>query len=627
MIFSIGDNTYGQLGINENDKTKEVSEAIMLKDLLNFRIMDIIAGSKHCMCFGGVREIAKNGVTSSSVEYDPNKPHYLFAWGDNSFYQLGLKKINNKNNCYLKPTKVPLNKNSIYNPNIIGDKLITFGSGINFNVVLFESGKLFTFGDNQYNQIIKKENEYIANEVSKYIPSEYGKIIKIFIAANSLMLITDKRKVFIFGKFNENYSNINIFDLVEDYNKLRFILTDKLLKIIVYDQEKKNNSVINNYKIENIDKILVNLKTEEIKSNSNENTNLTTVNENKNNIVNISNTSSSINNNPKINKKLPEVKKLNNNNDYISKNSKSTVNTNSNQNSDSNNSNNNSSTNISNNSNNAYNKYNQKNNEKNITENKEIKVINSNGEINKNQNETYKNNINNSVYISNKKPNEIIPNDNLKRQIQKEEPIDNLKSFKKNDNNYNDNKDNNIEININKNLTFNNKNKDNNDENNNGDNCPYFLTKKDIPKCNFQSQVKNKYNDRYNDGNNDTENDLSSIQNSQIKTSVISKNEEKPITSQKITQKIENKNTNDNNNNYNKITKETQNVETQAKIKNGNNKTTTLTSNDKTDNILNNPSENDKTSKNVTINLISINQKNIGVSNINKNTTPNNYIP
>ena len=38
MVFSIGDNSYGQLGIGENEKIQQSGEALMIQDLLTFKI-------------------------------------------------------------------------------------------------------------------------------------------------------------------------------------------------------------------------------------------------------------------------------------------------------------------------------------------------------------------------------------------------------------------------------------------------------------------------------------------------------------------------------------------------------------------------------------------------------------
>ena len=46
MVFSIGDNSYGQLGIGENEKIQQSGEALMIQDLLTFKILDIFAGNE-----------------------------------------------------------------------------------------------------------------------------------------------------------------------------------------------------------------------------------------------------------------------------------------------------------------------------------------------------------------------------------------------------------------------------------------------------------------------------------------------------------------------------------------------------------------------------------------------------
>jgi alpha-tubulin suppressor-like RCC1 family protein len=51
MLFSIGDNNLGQLGLGENEKIKETGEAIMIKDLLNYRIIDVCSGNNHSIEF------------------------------------------------------------------------------------------------------------------------------------------------------------------------------------------------------------------------------------------------------------------------------------------------------------------------------------------------------------------------------------------------------------------------------------------------------------------------------------------------------------------------------------------------------------------------------------------------
>ena len=81
MIYTMGDNTYGQLGLGENHITKENKEGILLKDLLNYRINDIYAGKYYTFSFGVVRELTKagNAGPNNNREFDPKIRYYLFG--------------------------------------------------------------------------------------------------------------------------------------------------------------------------------------------------------------------------------------------------------------------------------------------------------------------------------------------------------------------------------------------------------------------------------------------------------------------------------------------------------------------------------------------------------------------
>ena len=253
MVFSIGDNSYGQLGIGENEKIQQSGEALMIQDLLTFKILDIFAGNEHSICFGCLRDLSKNG--KKGINNDNNEIlQYLFVWGDNSKNQLGLKSKNN-NDIILKPIKLSLNENA-YSVAITKDSLINLSGGLYFNVILFSSGKLYTFGDNQYNQIIIPKINDKPCLMSEHIPKEYGKIIKAITSANSLMLITDEKKILIFGKFNEpGLDEVLIIDLIKYENNYKFIFSDSILKFIYFDE-----------KVENIDNIFGNIYKEKIEN-------------------------------------------------------------------------------------------------------------------------------------------------------------------------------------------------------------------------------------------------------------------------------------------------------------------------------------------------------------------------
>ena len=255
LVFSIGDNTYGQLGIGENEKIQQSGEALLIQDLLNFKITDIFAGNEHSLCFGSLREFSKNGDNSNRLITD-RILQYLFVWGDNSYGQLGIKikKVNiyNNNNSnndsstnkmILKPTKLSLNENP-HSYAISKDYLINLTGGLYFSVVLLSSGKLFTFGDNQYNQIITINKTEKPCLMSKHIPKEYGKIIKAISSANSLLLITNKKKLLIFGKFNSPIlDSVLVVDLLNYDESMKFIFTDTKLKYITYDEKIKNPKI------------------------------------------------------------------------------------------------------------------------------------------------------------------------------------------------------------------------------------------------------------------------------------------------------------------------------------------------------------------------------------------------
>ena len=251
MVFSIGDNSYGQLGIGENKKIQQSGEALMIKDLLNFNISEIFAGNDHSICFGSLGEISKNGNNTSNKTLQ-----YLFVWGDNSHGQLGIKLKKNENNeIILKPKKLSLNDNE-HSYAITDDTLVNLTGGLFFSVVLFSSGKLFTFGDSQYNQIITLKNSEKPCLMSKHIPKEYGKIIKVIASANSCMLISDKKKILIFGKFNSPlYDHVLIVEMQNYNEEMKFIFTDTKLKLIIFDQKVKNPKIFGKVvkeKIENL---------------------------------------------------------------------------------------------------------------------------------------------------------------------------------------------------------------------------------------------------------------------------------------------------------------------------------------------------------------------------------------
>ena len=262
MVYSMGDNSFCQLGIGQNNITKESKDGVMIKDLLNYRISEISAGKNHSFCFGVIREMTKEGVAApndKNIQFDPKRPYYLFGWGDNSFNQIGMKQTNRYKNIS-KPTKLTCN-NNFHNPAIIGEELINICCGLNFSAILFGNGKLLTFGDNQYNQLVYKEEEVLPNFINKYLPKEIGKIVKIIVAGNSLLLISELNKILIFGKYNEpNINEVTIIHLVDNSESHKYIFNDHLLKFVIFNKENLNKQIIEKIETVKIDNFLVNTK-------------------------------------------------------------------------------------------------------------------------------------------------------------------------------------------------------------------------------------------------------------------------------------------------------------------------------------------------------------------------------
>ena len=311
MVYSIGDNSYGQLGMGQNNITKETKEGLMIKELLNYRISEIASGKNHSFCFGVVREMTKTGSSgpNNNMEYDPKTSYFLFGWGDNTLGQIGIRQVN-RNKLVLKPTRVNCSNNN-HNPAIVGEELINICCGMNFTALLFRNGKLLTFGENQYNQIIYKENELLPNFVHNYLPKKIGKIVKLMTSSNSLLLITEFNKIIIFGKFNgENKDKVKIIDLIDNYDNNKYIFNDQILKVIYFNNDNQSKKIFGNIESIQIEEFLVKEK-KELKIEQHSPRNVVT-NNNFNNTNKINNSNINTNNN-KINEINSSSNKKNNN--------------------------------------------------------------------------------------------------------------------------------------------------------------------------------------------------------------------------------------------------------------------------------------------------------------------------
>ena len=232
MLFSIGDNNLGQLGLGENEKIKETGEAIMIKELLNYRIIDISTGNNHCLAFGVVRDLTKVNNKDNSNNKNENKDNITFTWGDNSFGQCGIK--DNKITFINSPNKILINDNEIIN-----DGVKSIFCGLNFSVLLLNNGKLFGFGDNQFHQLdlnndVKKI--YHPQElIIDYINNKKAKVVNLIVSSFSVGLITDGKFIYILGKYSGLGNEGKIIELENNIDKgIKVVLTDDKIFFFYY---------------------------------------------------------------------------------------------------------------------------------------------------------------------------------------------------------------------------------------------------------------------------------------------------------------------------------------------------------------------------------------------------------
>ena len=74
ILLSIGNNSYGQLGIGENEKIQQSCEALTIQNLLTFKISLIFTGNDASMCYGNLifnHIFSKLGLDSDEIHEHP----------------------------------------------------------------------------------------------------------------------------------------------------------------------------------------------------------------------------------------------------------------------------------------------------------------------------------------------------------------------------------------------------------------------------------------------------------------------------------------------------------------------------------------------------------------------------
>jgi hypothetical protein len=170
-VYSWGNNKFGQLGHETNDKNfKDFHEPKVINSLSALQIVDLKCGYFHSLAlsqsgevyFWGSfdRQVVKNCVVAQFTPIKVNgfndekvimiscggshsmaltESKQVFSWGYNSFGQLGIGTKKNTN----KPKRIKLD----------GVKIHKICCGYNHSLLLSEEGDIYAFGNNNFGQI------------------------------------------------------------------------------------------------------------------------------------------------------------------------------------------------------------------------------------------------------------------------------------------------------------------------------------------------------------------------------------------------------------------------------------------------------------------------------------------
>lgn len=144
-VYAWGRNDCSQTGIPDEAVVKEPR---ILKNLENVAIKTLSAGGKHCL----------------AVSYAGN----VYAWGDNSFGQLGLgDKFKEKS-----PVTYPVMLKT-------GFHISTVYCGEDFSIILSDDGKILSFGSNTYGQSGHKKSTVTSPHPTGILELMGSKITKV----------------------------------------------------------------------------------------------------------------------------------------------------------------------------------------------------------------------------------------------------------------------------------------------------------------------------------------------------------------------------------------------------------------------------------------------------------------
>ena len=219
MIYSTGDNSFGQLGVDTQDI--QSAEQNLITSLIDYNIENILSGNNFNLVYGKKRLNEYNNINGDT------KGNVILSWGENSKCQCGC----NKKSSIINKPQVILN---------CEEEIKRVSVGENHSVILLDNGDVLLFGDNTYKQcgvvedIIREKKE---NRIGfKCFNDNNEIVINVKTSGNSSLLLGDKGTLMILGKINNNNNpqlmKLEQFDSIED-----IIFTDELCLFVHHSNQ------------------------------------------------------------------------------------------------------------------------------------------------------------------------------------------------------------------------------------------------------------------------------------------------------------------------------------------------------------------------------------------------------
>ena len=262
MVFSFGENNYGQLGQNN---TTSLEEPTLITSLLNYRVVNIFVGLNHNIAIASVRDVTANKSStksSSNIIVEEKKDQMLFAWGNNNFGQLGIG-IDQSGETF---TPTPKAVEDFYE-----QKFTTIGVGKSHTIVLLENGKVFGAGDNSNGQITPnqmendKYNTYARIKLGKggkdvFSDVKCGMDSTLFIQQEELS--EGKNHIYFFGKITPECKILKtaLTNTKYSVSDLDFYLTDDSCYIF-YDSSEIDQNIDKKFTFEEVNQQVMQIST------------------------------------------------------------------------------------------------------------------------------------------------------------------------------------------------------------------------------------------------------------------------------------------------------------------------------------------------------------------------------